>query len=452
MRLAHRVGLGLAVAWAAGLLVASYQVQAWQDRLVRVLVHLQANDLVRAKALAAGQGVRSDWYRDRALTLLQAVEQLHEPPPWTAVMPGSWRIFDDLEGRATQRIGHAFSHIVVETLRREIEKRAAHLTGAALDPYTEALDPGPSCKGPSLTASTAPTLDVAQMAEFEAMAHFLAEARRMDQAVASFRAVLHHPQVDGADLQRVVHYSLGTALSGPASRHLALLRQQPDEADPHGEALARRVAHALRCGARAGMAALQARLTTHNPLLASEQAVLEATSPEVLYARGQEHDVQALARRLRDAMAHIEAQKVLLASADHDWMQAHAQGLGPAHDSLLAQLGDLSLLGPALANELAMQARQRRAQWHAAMERVTRGPDAGLAWDDAQARFVQTPRRVELHAGLAALLTRLTTGPTPERLLAQGVSCPGGCARRATTPHARWDTAAEAEAPASTAD
>ncbi len=452
MRLAHRVGLGLAVAWAAGLLVASYQVQAWQDRLVRVLVHLQANDLVRVKALAAGQGVRSDWYRDRALTLLQVVEQLHEPLFWTVLMPGSWRVFDDLEGRATQRIGHAFGHIVVETLRREIEKRAAYLTGAALDPYTEALDPGPSCKGPSLTARTAPTLDVAQMAEFEAMARFLVEARRMDQAVASFRAVLHHPQGDGADLQRVVHYSLGAALSGPASRNLALLRHQPDEADPHGEALTQRLAHALRCSARAGMSALQVQLTTHHPLLVSEQAVLEATSVEVLFPRGQEHDVQALAQRLRAAMAHIEAQKVLLASADHDWMQAHAQGLGAAHDSLLAQLGQLSLLGPDLAAELTMQAQQRRSQWIAAMARVTRGPDAGIAWNDAMGRFVQTQRRADLHAGLAGLLTQLKTGPTPERLLPQGVSCQAGCARRATTPHARWDTAAEAEAPASTAD
>ena len=129
-----------------------------------------------------------------------------------------------------------------------------------------------------------------------------------------------------------------------------------------------------------------------------------ATSPQVLFPPGRDRDEYALAQRLRAAIAQIERQRILLASADHDWMHPQARGLGTAHDSLLAQVGRLPLLGPALASELAKQARERRAQWQSAMKHLTEDAQAGLAWDDAQGRFVQTQRRRDLHAALIALL------------------------------------------------
>ncbi len=358
------LGLGLAVAWALSLLVASYQLQDWQGRLVRVLVQLQVSDLVSERALTAGQGVRIDWYRDRALALLESMGELHEPSLWTLVMPGSWRVFDDLEARATQRIGHAFNEIVIETIRREIEKRAALLAGVSLDPYTGALDVSPGCKGPALPEGQAATQDVAQMPEFEAMARFLVEAERMERAVASLRAVLQHPRGDAAALQRVVRYSLNADMPARASRSLARIRPQPDAADPYGQGLEQRLAQALRCGARVGMEALQARLTAHTPLLASEQAVRDATAHEALFL--------------------------------------------PGHESLLAQVERITLLGPALASELALQTKRRQVQ------------------------------RSDPHHF--------------EHLTPQNVNCLWPCTARPAAPRVRWEHAGARATPASTAD
>ena len=456
-----RFGIGLAWVWFASLVVASYQLQVWQERLVRVLVHLQADELLQAKALAAGQGLRSSWYHDRTVALLQAVEHLQEPSVWTVVMPGSWRIFDDLEIRATQRIEQAFRRIVVETLRREIEKRAAQIAGAALDPYTEALDPDFGCRGPSMPARMKSTLEVAQMPEFEAMARFLEEARRMDEAVASLHALLSVSRDDGAALQRVIQYSLGISLSGPASRSLALLRHPQDAADPLGEALTRRLGQALRCSARAGMGALQARMILHNPLLASERAIRDATTPYVLFPSDRNPDEQAFAQRIQVAIQRIEEQRTLLASADMDWMDPQARGLGAAHGSLLTQIGRIPLLGPGLVMDLDKQVRVQREHLRAEMDHFTASVDAGLAWDATQGRVVQTQRRIAMRAGLIALLkTPPTAAPVSadpaqrlERPLAQGVSCGTACgplSRRA--PPAPWDSAGEFAAPVSSAD
>lgn len=400
LRLGARVACAVITGWAICLVIASYQLHVWQERLAHVLVQLQANALVRDKASVAGQGVHTEWYRHRALTLLQAVEQLHDDSLWTLVMPGSWPVFDDLGPRATQRIATAFGQIVIQTVRREIETRAARLSGAALDPYTDALDSGQRCR-----------VSVTPIPHDQALSEFLDEAARMDQAVSALQILQHGGPHDMASdtraLRRVIRYSLGADLSQPALHSLSLFRGQPHAEDLTGQALVERLEQALRCAASAHMAQWLDHLTLHHEVLAAERAVRHAVRQDTLFSpdggTGQAMSPFSPQARIRAAITLIEEQRDVLARNPHAWMHPRFQGLDAPYEGALARIASIPLLGPTLALDLTQRARRQQETLRAAVDDMTGGGEAGLKWDDHQEQLVPSDHRIALHAGLMAL-------------------------------------------------
>ena len=149
LRPQHLVG-ALLLAWAVGLVVASVRLQSWQREVSSVMIQLRADDLLRSSVRERDQ-IQPEWYQRRALVLLSAVERLRENTSWTLVMPGSWRIFDDLQERTAARIDAAFSQIVVETIRRELDTRGARLSGLPQRAPGGEVETASGCPPPAAT-------------------------------------------------------------------------------------------------------------------------------------------------------------------------------------------------------------------------------------------------------------------------------------------------------------
>ena len=422
-RRAHRRwAWGLLAAWAVGLVVATVKLHAWQDALSQVLVQVQANALLRARSPGGEDAVQPGWYRQQALALLAAVERVHDDTVWSLVMPGSWRVFDDLEERVRDHIARAFSVTVVETLRRELEARGAALTGLSIESRTAALDITGHCQKPRLTVDATGmhrTLDVHQMPEYASLLQFLDATARLDRATSALLALLEQKPARPQDLRTVVRYSLGTDLSHPASRSLALVRALPEADDPKGEAMANRLHMALACTASRGLLALHDRMVRRNDLLALEAALDHVLYPGLFESPPVSMEADGRSR-FRRAVELIEAEQSLLDSGDTAWMRTDGKDLGAAHSRLLARMGQLGLLGPALASRWESVTRSDAVRLQQSVQALLAGTDAALTWDEQTGRFVLSPHRRALLAGLTALLDQPFMGAATDRARTPG--------------------------------
>lgn len=383
-------------AWAVGLVLATVQLGGWQRALTEVLVQMRADALVRGSA-TGGAAVHPEWQRRRALALLEAVEHLHEDAWWTLVMPGSWRVFDDVEERATERVASAFSQVVVVTMRRELEARSNRLTGAP------ASGPPSACQPPWVPDTAAPsTLAITQMPEYLAMQHLVSEARGLDRAVAALRGLRQGGPQAPAQLRELVRYSLGAELSRPASRSLALFRAAPDPQDPAFAELTAWLEGSLRCTAIRGMAALEARLVERNPLLGLADEMAGTLQP-TLFATG-EAGVLPDAGRLREAMQLVADAQALVGDDEGVWMAPGSAGFGLAHAQLLEAMAQVPLLGPDLAAQLRVQAAADHVRLQAEVHRQLGRRGSTVSWQAATGRFEVAPRAVAVRSALAALL------------------------------------------------
>lgn len=400
-RRARRLVGAVLAAWALGLAVATAQLHVWQQALAPVLVQLHADALVRESAGREGETVQPEWYRRRALTLLGAVEHLHDDQWWTLVMPGSWAVFDDLEERATQRVGQAFGLVVVETIRHELEARSMRITGLPA--------PQAECHAPWSSPQPPAGLDLADMPEYAAMQRLLDEAAGIDQAVQALLALRQDHQASAAQLRILVHHSLGATLSAPASRSLALFRVASDPQDPRFEALTLQLQWALRCSALKGMAALHERLVERNPVLALEDE-LAALTLAVRFdpaSPGEADDASAHARRVTqwqrvaDLLADGQTQ---LAAGSTAWMAPDGQDFGPAHARLLERMAAIGLLGPPFAQRLRQQAHLEHTRLQQQVRRRLAGAQTAIAWQAPPGGFVASARSEAVRTAIAALL------------------------------------------------
>ncbi len=393
----RRVVALVMAAWALGLGVATLQLDGWQRALTEVLVQMRADALVRASA-ARTEAVQPEWHRRRALALIDAVERLHDDQWWTWVMPGSWRVFDDLEERATRQVASAFSEVVVVTMRRELQARGARLAG------TTAQGPGQACQAPRApgAAPGGETLEITQMAEFVAMQGLVEDARGLDRAVAALRGVRQGGPAASAQLRELVRYSLGAELSHPASRSLALFRATPDPQDPQFEALTAQLQWQLRCTAIQGMAALQARLVEDNPLLEAEAGLSRTLQPG-LFAPGTD-GAWPDAGRLRQAIQRVNDTQSLLSAGEGDWMAPGSAGFGQGHGQLLQAMAQVALMGPPVAGQLQAQAAADHARLASRVQAQLGRRGSMVDWHGLEGRFALAPRAVAARAGLVALL------------------------------------------------
>jgi type VI secretion system protein ImpL len=337
-------------------------------------------------------------------------------------MPGSWDVFDNLDVRVAERIEREFGEIAINTLRRELYARAADMTGVAQDASTAELIIGGECAAPAGFAAIdgvprKASLAVEDLPEFAAVLQYLSAVERLDQAIVAMVRLQKPSQNEANDLRLLVKYTLGAELPGNMSQSIRFFRgsDTPGSISPAAISVMH-IQQAVRCSLTKGMNALDQRLFVNNDLLVSERQ-LTTQSARLFAADARVGSFAQTVGGYKEILGAIKEQESLLATGKGGWMRQSSLNLGPAYDAALMRITQSRrLFGP----ESAEQARQ-----HAAAEFQKFGTEfyarfgaegqAGVVWQDKDARFALSGDRLALRDALTGLLAQPFMTPPSDR-------------------------------------
>jgi type VI secretion system protein ImpL len=387
--------------WAAGLGVAAYQLGEWRQELTRTLMQLNADAHFRAR-LQSREAVDPEWYRRKALALLSASDALQKNAQWTVLIPGSWHAVDDLEEQLQSRLAYEFNDIVVETLRRELYARASRLTGVPLVQGSE-LATGADCQSPvPQVLDRRLTAAAEDLPEFVAVAQYVMNVERLDEAVQSFLS-LQSSGGQPEQLRKLVAYALGKELPGALAGAVRMFHGS-EEVSIQPALMQSQLQWASRCSLMKGMAALHGRLLNTNDLFALEQGLIER-SAGLFEASARPVPFERTLERYRAVHALLDDQNTLLAKGRNDWMRQGTLQLGPVYTEVLKRIERTRLLGPDTLQQLQNQSGAAFAEFRRQFELAFgRHLQPGIVWVDNENRFGLSSERAALRQGLAALL------------------------------------------------
>lgn len=402
--------IAMLAAWAVGLGVATVKLQAWQQELSRVLIQLRADDLLRASVKQRDQ-VHPQWYRQRALALLSAVERLREDTSWSVVMPGSWYLFDDLEERAAERIDSAFSRVVVETIRRELEIRTAAVSGTPGAFNEGPLDSAARCE-PAATrqARGSPAAGVENTPAYATFMRDLPQLQALDRAVGAMVRLQQRDTASAEDIRLLVRDALGAELSGSASRSVALFSAGASWSPEQLQRWVQRVEYAVACSVLRSVDAIHAQWLDQDELLSLERQLGTVRMASLLEpGRG--------AGPLQIVSAQMNRQAQLVGSSAYEWL---ADGRPPPapYQHLMRSIDELKLLSDETKTLLRQRAAARLASYRASFQAQIGQRGSGVVWQGATGRLALVPERAALADGLGRLARQAFMNETAQGALA----------------------------------
>lgn len=396
------LGYLLLAAWAVGLGVTAYQLGTWREELSHTLLQLNADAQFRARAHSR-EAVDPEWYRRKALALLSATERVQRNGTWTAFVPGSWRVFDDLQQQVQARIEREFSDIVVETLRRELYAHASRLTGVPLVRGSGELQPTGDCQSPVPQSLDRRLTGAAEdLPEFVAVRDYVASIGQLDDAVQSFFS-LQYTGGRPEQLRKLVGYTLNKELPGALSGAVRMF-QGTEEVSIQPALMQSRLQWAARCSLAKAMTALHTRLLNTNDLFALEQGFVER-SAGLFEPSARPASFDRTLERYRAVHALLDDQNTLLSAGHNDWMRQATLQLGPGYQEMLTRIQHTRLLGPEVVQQLQNQSGAAFAEFRRQFE-VAFGNhgEPGIVWLEKDKRFGLSSERAALLDGLGALL------------------------------------------------
>jgi type VI secretion system protein ImpL len=388
--------------WAVGLAVAAMHLGDWRQQLTRTLMQLNADAQFRARANNR-EAVDPEWYRRKALALLDATDRVQQDAAWSLFVPGSWTAFDSLEEQLEARLSREFSEIVVETMRRELYARASRLTGVALVRGTGDLQTASECQSPvpqtvERKLASAPE----DLPEFVAVADYVAGVERLDDAVQSFLS-LQYSSGQPEQLRKLVAYTLDKELPGALASSVRMF-QAGEEVNIQPALMQSRLQWATRCSLAKAMTALHTRLLNTNDLFALEQGLAER-STGLFDPNARPMPFERTLERYRAVHALLADQHTLLAMGRNDWMRQGSLQLGPSYQAVLQRIERTRLLGPEVVHQLNSQSGAAFAEFRRQFEAAFGSQGApGIVWLEDEKRFGLSPDRSGVRQGLAALL------------------------------------------------
>ncbi|MGE8201917.1 MAG: type VI secretion system protein, partial [Variovorax sp.] len=221
-------GAALLGGWGAALVVATWQMSHRNTELLAALGELRNAAQQRALAAQRGQGLAPEWYRRQALGLIAMNQRLSAQSASSAFMPGSWRLFDDLDERVRERFQRAFGEIAVATIHRELQARVSQLTGVGRDSSTGQLIVGDDCAAPAGArgdAQPARSVAVEDLPDMRALQQYVTSVEQLDAALQALHRLESDAPDNGDGLRLVVRYALGAELEGNVSASLPLFRR-----------------------------------------------------------------------------------------------------------------------------------------------------------------------------------------------------------------------------------
>lgn len=391
--------------WGVGLGFATWQLHQHNKALVTALSQLQSDAQYRTRAAQSGSAIPSAWYRNKALSLLAMNERLRTEGTHSIFMPGSWRLFDDLNEKVIERIEREFVDIAVNTLRREMLGRVSQLSGVEQEDSTGNFILGSSCGLPPSFATLADNprkngLLVENQPEFGALQSYLASVDQLDIALQSLERLRQPSASNAEDLRVAVRYALGAELPADVSRSLRYFRQAAAESNsltiPLGP-----VQDALRCSLVKASSMLDSRLFSSNELMVSEQ-LLARQLPEI---SGNSSFARTVAG-YRSLVAAIKDQEDLIATGKGGWMRQPELALGQSYDKTVERVAQNRLLGDPAAEQLRNRSKFAFQKFRTEFNLRFGGPQTGLVWQEKEGRFALSPERSSLRDALTSLLSQ----------------------------------------------
>ena len=408
--------------WSVGLLVATVQLSKRNPELARALSQIEADANYRARASERGEPIASDWYRAKTLSLLAAIEKLGTDKAWTFFMPGSWEVFDNLDDRVAARIEREFGEIAINTLRRELYARAADMTGVSQDASTSELIIGGECAAPAGFAAISGTphrfsLAVEDLPEFSAMLQYLTAVERLDQAIVAMVRLQKPNQNEANDLRLLVKYTLGAELPGNMSQSIRFFRGSdiPGSLSPAAISVMH-IQQAVRCSLDRGMNALDRRLFVNNDLLVSERQ-LAAQGARLFATDARIGGYTQTVGGYKEILRAIKEQEGLLATGKGGWMRLPDLNLGSAYDAALMRITQSRrLLGPEASDQVRQHAVTEFQKFRTEFEALLGAEgQAGVVWQEKDARFALSADRLALRDALTGLLAQPFMTPPSDR-------------------------------------
>lgn len=392
--------------WALGLAYATWQLNQDNKSLVAALHQLHGDTQYRAGLLRRGEDVSPAWYRAKALALLEMSERLRTDGTRSLFMPGSWPLFDDLNEGVMQRIEREFGDIAVNTLRRELTRHAARLSGVEQDSSTGALVIGAQCTAPPSFAAVAELarkggMQLEDQPEFAALQRYLSEVDQLDAALLAAERLWHPSTSNAQDLRLVVRYTLGAELPADIRPSLRHFHQAATDSRGLGVPITP-IQAALRCALAQGAGQLDARLFSHNELLLSEEKLQRQSSA---LAHGGEHFSEVLAA-YRETIAAIKVQEDVITAGKGSWMRQPDLALGPAYERAMSRIALNRLLGQDSAEQMRQRALDAFQKFRGQFDLRFGGTNAGVVWQDKEGRFALSPERIALRDALTGLLNQ----------------------------------------------
>ena len=391
--------------WGVGLAVATWQLHQHNNALVAALTQLQDDAQYRTRTAQNGGSVPAAWYRNKALSLLAMNERLRTDGTHSFFMPGSWKLFDDLNERVIERIEREFGDIAVSTLQREMLNRVSQLSGVPQDDSTGSFILGASCGLPPSFAALADVprkngLLIENQPEFGALQSYLASVDQLNAALQSLERLRQPSASNAEDLRVAVRYALGAELPADMGRSVRYFRQAANENNALTIPL-ETVQTALRCSLAKASSLLDARLFTNNELIVSEQ-LLARQLPEIAANTSFSRTLTSY----RNVVSAIKDQEDLVATGKGGWMRQSDLVLGPPYDKTVERVAQNRLLGEQAAEQLRNRTKLAFQKFRTDFNLRFGGPQPGIVWQEKEGRFALAPERVALRDALTSLLNQ----------------------------------------------
>ena len=392
------------VVWVAGLAWATYRLEDTSTAIVTALQQLDRDS--RAVAMERGDALDLEASRMRTLATLGIMERVDAGALWSAAMPGSWEVFDDIHQRLAKRLESSFSRNSVQPMRLSFYAKLNQLTGAPLDTSSGLPIVGAGCvwRGAAPASSGGrPALNPEDLPEFAAATQYVMQIEELDRAVRAYERLRSSPDASSQDLKLVVRTLFGVELPGNASRTAALFRQHAQNSPPLSAAA---MEEAARCAFRQAMRPVHERLFERNDLLRAENLVndrLAVASTDISTA--QPAAMLASWQGVLDAMRDEEA---LLQPGKGAWIKRRTLQLGQAYEGLLQRAMSVGLIGRQDVDDTRKQAEDGLGKFLALWDEAGRGTTmrGGLKFVDSDNKWAFSDDRVATRNALATLLAQ----------------------------------------------
>jgi type VI secretion system protein ImpL len=335
----------LVLIWGGALVHAWYDLGQRADRLL-VTVELIKGDREWADDVR-GQGghIGLDEYRNATAKIVHSMASSNRPLT-TAALPWSWHLLDfsRLDENIEKKFRLALGEIVLKTIAKGLNQRAAQLGGLKYDPVTTRIDSTAPCK-PDLDhgGSYLPQTQVTDTSEFQELERYVQEVKQFNEMVDVLARLQKRGQGSLGEFQKVGQYSGAFTLSQEETLSESYLAKAVNNYEPGTLAYGGHEWYraGLRCGFKARSEAFYARLLDNSELRQLSRNIADDMRP------GGVSDAESFVK-LGEQLHRINTWLTAPASA---WVHAEKPEFGKPFTELIQQIGSIDLLGPSMAKD-----------------------------------------------------------------------------------------------------